>query len=392
MRAGRGGGGYESECCVTENPGILLTIFAFVLVIGPLVFIHEMGHYLAGRLFGVKAEVFSIGFGHSVARWTDKRGTQWKLGWMPLGGYVRFAGDMGATSQPSAEWLALPAEERARTFQSKPLWQRAIIVAAGAIVNFLFAILILSCFAFVQGQSRTPPTVAEVQQGTAADRAGLLVGDRIVSIAGTSVDTFDDVFRIVRFRPIAAMPIEVERAGSRVSLQAMPTVLIERDRFGNEYRLGQLGIRPPPAVREPVSLIEAPVVGVKRTWGIVTQMVDMLGQVISGRRSVKELGGPLKIAQVSGEAASLGWESVIFLIALVSINLGFINLLPVPMLDGGHLFFYAIEAIRRKPVPVEAQEWAYRGGFALLASLMLLVTFNDLTSFGLWEKLGGLIG
>lgn len=377
---------------MTENPGFLLTVLAFVLVIGPLVFVHELGHYFAGRIFGVKAETFSIGFGGTIAGWHDKRGTHWKLGWLPLGGYVRFAGDMGAASQPTAEWLALPAEERAKTFQAKPLWQRAIIVAAGAIVNFLFAIMILGSFAYLEGVPRTPPVVAMVAEGSAAEQAGMKAGDRILSISGRSIGDFEDIYRIVRFSPIEPMQIAIDRGGSRVSVDVTPGVLIERDRFGNEYRMGQLGIGKPPAVYDEIGLLEAPLIGAERTWGIVGLMVDTLGQVVTGRRSVRELGGPLKIAQVSGEAAMMGWESLIGFIALVSINLGFINLLPVPMLDGGHLFFYAIEAVRRKPVPVEAQEWAYRGGFALLVSLMLLVTFNDLTSFGLWQKLGGLIG
>ena len=180
---------------MTHTPGILFSIVAFVLVIGPLVFIHEFGHYLAGRWFGVKAETFSIGFGHEIAGWSDRRGTRWKLGWLPLGGYVRFAGDMNPASQPDAEWLALPAAERAQTFQAKPVWQRAIIVAAGPITNFLVAIVILAGFAYAYGDVRTPADVGTVVAGSAAQAAGLQPGDHITAIGGRSVTTFDGLAR-----------------------------------------------------------------------------------------------------------------------------------------------------------------------------------------------------
>lgn len=375
-----------------QTPGLLLTLLAFVLVIGPLVFVHEMGHYLAGRLFGVKADAFSIGFGHEVAGWTDRRGTRWKLGWMPLGGYVKFAGDMNAVSQPSAEWLALPAEERARTFQAKPVWQRAIIVAAGPVVNFLAAMLILGGFAIAYGDVRTPAVVGQAMPGTAAAAAGLKPGDRVVAIGGREMGTFEDMVRYVKIRPGEPVRVDYVRAGQPASIDAVIGTQHQRDRFGNDYRVGLLGIAPVAPVVVPVSPWEAPGIAVRRTGMVVQMMVETIGQIISGRRSVKELGGPLSIAKTSGEQIVLGWDSFMFLIALVSINLGFINLLPVPMLDGGHLLFYAIEAVRRRPVGPRAQEWAYRGGLAMVLALMLLVTFNDLGTLGLWRRLAGLIG
>lgn len=377
---------------MTENPGFLLTVLAFVLVIGPLVFVHELGHYLVGRWFGVHAEAFSIGFGKQVLGWTDRRGTKWKLGWMPLGGYVRFAGDMSPASEPSREWLALPPEQRARTFQAKPVWQRALIVLAGPAVNFLFALLILAGFAVMYGQSKTLPVAEQVVAGSAAAKAGVLQGDRILSVNGRTVDTFNDVAAITRYRPAEQLTLEIERAGGRVTLPVVTDVDIQKDRFGNEYRMGMLGIRNLTPVIVPVSVLEAPGVAATQIGGILRTMVDTLGQVITGRRSVKELGGPLKIAQVSGEQVAAGWEPFIFFVALISINLGFINLLPVPMLDGGHLLFYAIEAVRRKPVSPRAQEWAFRSGLLVLLTLMVFVTFNDLSSFRVWEKLSGLIG
>ncbi|MBV8237436.1 MAG: RIP metalloprotease [Sphingomonas sp.] len=375
-----------------QSPGLLLTIVAFALVIGPLVFIHELGHYLAARWCGVKSETFSIGFGREIAGWTDRRGTRWKLGWLPLGGYVRFAGDMNAGSQPSADWLALPAAERQRTFQAKTVWQRAFIVIAGPAINFLAAILILAGFALAYGDSVTPPVVGATLPNSAAARAGLVPGDRIVALGGRAVDTFESMSRYVRIRPGETIRVDYVRKGVAASVPATIGVRHERDRFGNDYRMGVLGLSATAPVYREVGLFEAPVVAVRRTGQIVSMMVETIGQVVTGRRSVAELGGPLSIAKVSGEQITLGPEAFVFLIALVSINLGFINLLPVPMLDGGHLMFYAIEAVRRRPVGPEAQEWAYRGGLAAILALMLLVTFNDLGNLGLWRSLAGLIG
>ncbi|MCO5793223.1 MAG: RIP metalloprotease RseP [Blastomonas sp.] len=368
---------------MSENPGFLLTVLAFLLVLGPLVFVHEMGHYLVGRWFGVKAESFSIGFGREIAGWTDKRGTRWKLGMLPLGGYVQFAGDMDPSSRANPDWVALPAEERNRTFQSKTLWQRALIVFAGPAINFLFAILILAGFAFAYGKSVTPPVVAALVPSSAAAEAGLLPGDKIVSIDGEAVEWFDEVGRKIAHRPGERITMRAERDGAIREFSFPIGVEIQKDRFDNEYRIGRLGIMSAKPVVRPVSLLEAPVVAVQRTGDIVQLMVATLGQVITGRRSVAELGGPLKIAQVSGEQLSAGLDDFIFFIALISINLGFINLLPIPMLDGGHLLFYAVEAIRRKPANPRVMEWAFRSGLAAVLALMVFVTVNDLASFGL---------
>ncbi|WP_294194490.1 RIP metalloprotease [uncultured Sphingomonas sp.] len=375
-----------------QTPGLSLTVLAFFLVIGPLVFIHELGHYLAGRWFGVKAEAFSIGFGREVAGWTDRRGTRWKLAWLPLGGYVKFAGDMNPASQPTADWLALPAAERQQTFQAKPVWQRAIVVAAGPFVNFALAILILAGFALAYGDARTPSVVGQAIPGTAAATAGLKPGDRVTALGGREVETFEDMVRFVKIRAGERIRVDYVRGNTPGSVEAVIGTQVQEDRFGNSYRVGLLGISPAAPVIVPVGVFEAPVVAVRRTVQIVEMMVETIGQIVSGRRSVKELGGPLSIAKVSGEQITLGPDAFVFLIALVSINLGFINLLPVPMLDGGHLLFYAIEAVRRRPVAPEAVEWAYRGGLVAVLALMLLVTFNDLGNFGLWRHLAGLIG
>lgn len=375
-----------------ESPGILLTVLAFALVIGPLVFLHELGHYLAGRWFGVKAEEFSIGFGREIAGITDRRGTRWKFCWLPLGGYVRFAGDMNPASQPSPEWLSLPAPERAKTFQAKPLWQRAIIVAAGPIANFIVAILILAAFAFAYGQNGTSSVVGGISPGSAAAVAGLRPGDRVTSLGGRSVETFTDMVKYTQLRPNEAVHIEFERAGQALETDAVIGQREERDRFGNSFKIGVLGIASSAPVVKPVGLLEAPLVGIRQTGEIIQMTLDGLGQIITGRRSISELGGPIKIAQVSGERLVLGPIEFAFLLALISINLGFINLLPVPVLDGGHLLFYAVEAVRRRPVEPQVMEWAFRGGLIAILALMLLVTFNDLGGFGAWRNLAGLIG
>ena len=375
-----------------QNPGFLLTVLAFVAVIGPLVFVHELGHYLVGRWCGVKAEAFSIGFGPEIAAWTDRRGTRWRIGALPLGGYVRFKGDLNAASQADPRWLEMPASERAESFPAKPLWQRAAIVAAGPLINFLFAILILAAFAFVHGESRTPAVAGQVQQGSAAAAAGIVPGDRIVSLNGREMATFDDIRLYAQIRPGEPVTILIDRNGERIEKQGRIGSVEEGDGFGNKFRIGRLGIAPGEPVIEPVSLWRAPVVAIERTGQIIRTMVETLGQILGGGRSVRELGGPLKIAEVSGQAATLGLESFVFFMALISINLGFINLLPIPMLDGGHLLFYGLEAVQRRPVSPRVQEWAYRSGLAVLLAMMMLVTFNDLSSFGLWERLSGLIG
>ena len=374
-----------------NNPGVLWTVASFLLVIGPLIFVHELGHYFVGRWFGVKADAFSIGFGREVAGWTDARGTRWKVGWLPLGGYVKFAGDMNAAGQPSPEWLALPAEERARTFQAKPVWQRFLIVAAGPLTNFLAAILILTGFNLAYGVPQTPAVVGGVARGSGADAAGLRPGDRILSVDGRRIGRFEDITPIVVLKTGGPIRLEIERDGRAFGVAAEPTFLVEEDRFGNRTRRPVLGIVPGDQVLTPVSLPGAAAAAMDQCWVVVATTVEGLGQIITGRRSVKELGGPLKIAKYSGEQASMGTLHFLWFLAVISINLGFINLLPIPMLDGGHLFFYGIEAVRRKPLRPEAQEWAFRTGLAALLALMILVTFNDLASFGLWSKLGGLI-
>jgi regulator of sigma E protease len=377
---------------VIQAPGFLWTILFFALAIGPLIFLHEMGHYLVGRWCGVKADVFSIGFGRELFGWTDKRGTRWKLSLLPLGGYVMFAGDRNAASEPSEDWKALPEGERNRTFQGQALWKRAAIIAAGPLTNFLIAILIFVGVFAIFGEPRTPPIVDQVIAGSAAEAAGMKSGDRILAIGDREIARFEDIGRVVMLHPDEVLTFRILRGTGELVLQATPKPDIVKDRFGNQGKRGLLGISARDRVIVHPPLWELPGDAVHFTADSVRMMAETLKQVITGTRSVKDLGGPIKIAQISGQQAKLGPVDFILFMTMISINLGFINLLPIPMLDGGHLFFYAIEGVRRKPVSIIAQEWAFRAGLLLVLTFMVVVTFNDLGSFGLWNRLAGLIG
>ena len=369
-----------------ESPNIFITLFAFLILLGTLVVVHELGHYWVGRWFGVKADKFSIGFGPQIWGRVDKRGTLWRIGALPLGGYVQFAGDMNPASQPDENWEKLSQEERSHTFQSKTLWQRALIVFAGPAVNFLLAIAILTGFLLYYGQRVNPPVVQEVAADTAAEKIGLRSGDRILEVNGVAVETFQHLFTEIAVHPGETVTLKLERDGQVRTELAKLGVLREVDRFGNEYRRGILGLMQPDPVVRDVGLLEAPWLATVETANIVRLTIKTTGQIISGRRPISELGGPLKIAKVSGEQFVLGLSAFLWLTAMISINLGFINLLPIPMLDGGHLLLYAIEAVRRRPATPVIQEWAFRAGFAVLVSFMLVVTFNDLASFGLFGE------
>jgi regulator of sigma E protease len=451
---------------LTGSPGLLTTIFAFLLVLGPLVVIHELGHYLMGRLFGVKAEAFSIGFGKELMGWTDKRGTRWKLATLPLGGYVQFAGDMNPSSAPSAATDGLTPQERSRTFHGKPVWQRALIVLAGPMTNLLLCVAIFAGFYGVYGRVVADPEISAFSVGSAAQKAGLRLGDRVVAIDGEKIESATEIGDHTIYFPGKTLSVAVEREGRTL---VVPVTLASQelsDKFGNKAKVGDLGVEMLPAVvggfygdspaekaglavgdrilavngtpvsgfadiprlirpnagrtvavtvrragtvrTIPVAITEGSVpdeqgrmqkvgqigvragrldkVGPLRAVGLgVDQSVKVMGtmvtgivQIFTGERSVRELGGPVKIAQYSGQQFSLGWEAFVSFAALISINLAFINLLPIPGLDGGHLAFYAAELVRRRPLGVRSQEWAIRTGVALVLGLMIFVTVNDL--------------
>ena len=372
--------------------GFFWAFACFLLVIGPLIFLHELGHYLVGRWCGVKAEVFSIGFGKELVGWNDRRGTRWKVSVLPLGGYVRFAGDMNPASQPSPEWLALPAEERRQTFQAKPVWQRFLIVLAGPVVNLLLAVFIFAVVLSIYGEPVTPPIVSAIAPNSAAAAAGLRPGDRIVAVDGEAMRRFQDLSFYVEMRPDADMQVDLVRDGKPLSLPMRSRSMDEADGLGSHHKIGILGVVSVAGAMQPVPLRDLAGRSIWYSWTSFKATVTGVVQVVSGERSAKELSGPVGVARVAGQMAGIGWFAVLALMAGISINLGFINLLPIPMLDGGHLLFYIVEALRRRPVEPQVQEWAFRSGLALLLGLMLFVTFNDLGSTGLWQKLAGVIG
>jgi regulator of sigma E protease len=374
-----------------QQPPLWFILIAFVCAIGPLVFFHEFGHYIVAKLFGVGAETFSIGFGREIVGWSDRSGTRWKVGWLPLGGFVRFIGDENAASAPAAP-EEVPEELRSRSFHLKPVWQRFLIVLAGPMANFLLAILIFAAFFAALGFPRTPAVVSTISPESPAQHAGLVPGDRILSVNGRRTDSFEDLASYVVLRPDEQVSLELLRDGERRRVSIRLAREVETDRFGQRFEVGRLGVYA--GGREYVRLdpLELLPTAAAYTVQLTRAMMDGLWQIISGRRSVKDLGGPLKIAQIAGQQASLGAFEFIQLLAFFSINLGFINLLPVPMLDGGHLFFYTVEAVRRRPVSLQAQDWAFRGGLAFILALLLFTTVNDLDSFGLWDRLERLIG
>lgn len=364
-----------------DSAPVWMWIAGFLLLIGPLVTVHELGHYLVGRWFGVKADVFSIGFGKEVAGWSDSRGTRWKLSAIPLGGYVQFKGDMNPASIPDADMgdNATP-EEREGSFHHATLWKRALIVLAGPATNILVALAIFASFNFAYGRVDASNVVGNFAEVSAGRDAGLKVGDIIKSIDGAEVENFNAIVGHVLMFPGKTVSIAVERNGQQLDIPVKIGMFEEVDRFGNSSRVGRIGVYSGPPVITPVGPVEAVSLAVDQSVGLVDMMVTGIKQIIVGDRSVRELGGPIKIAKYSGEQLSQGIQSFVSFAALISLNLAFINLLPIPALDGGHLAFYAAEAVRRKPVGPRGQELAYRTGLALVLALMLFVTINDLVS------------
>jgi regulator of sigma E protease len=372
------------------HPSLWLTLVAFICALGPLVFFHELCHYLVARLFGIPAETFSIGFGREIVGWTDRQGTRWKVAWLPLGGYVKFVGDMSPASNP-AELDSIPEHLRDKAFQLRPVWQRFLVVLAGPAANFLLAILIFAAFFMTLGAPRTN-IVGEIIPNTAAATAGLQPGDKILAIAGRETPNFDDIRAIVMLRPDETVSLRYLRGGELRDVAVHLQSDTVTDPFGQRFKRGLLGIAPTTGVLERLPVYKAVPEAGRYTVLIVRSMVDGIGQIVSGRRGTEDVGGPIKIAQIAGQQASLGALPFVQLLALFSINLGFINLLPVPMLDGGHLFFYSVEAVRRRPLSAQALEWAFRGGLAVILALVLFTTINDLGSLGLWDRLQRLIG
>ena len=364
--------------------GVLLgTLVPFILVLTIVVFVHEMGHFLVGRWCGIGVTAFSIGFGPEIAGFNDRRGTRWKLSAIPLGGYVKFVGDMNSTSAPDGEAMEkLSDAERRIAFHTQPVWKRALTVFAGPLFNFLLTIAVFAVMFYAYGRAVSEPMVASVQPDSAAAEAGFMPGDRFVSVDGTLVTTFADVRRLVSGRAGDSLVFVMHRGDKEVSLVATPRVMEQEDALGNKVNVGVIGVVNDEKLGQPRvvrygpggSLLEA----VRETGSIIGQTGQFLKRFVIGREDRCQLGGPVKIAKISGQAAKLGFEWLVQLVALLSVGIGFLNLLPIPPLDGGHLAFYGIEAILRKPVSERAMEAVYRVGFLLVLAFMGFVFWNDL--------------
>lgn len=363
-------------------PTFILKPLAFLFVLTVVIFVHELGHFLVARWCGVRVKTFSIGFGKEIFGFNDRYDTRWRLAWIPLGGYVKFLDDENGASVPSREALQrMSAAEREGAFQTKPLASRAAIVAAGPIANFLLAILVFALtFTFV-GVNVTAPRVDELVADGAAARAGFQAGDVIVSIDGQKIEAFSDMQRIVSASADNELTFGVDRSGALLTLKATPERREISDRFGNKLKVGVIGIKRNATQQEwqfkSYGPVEAVGLAVKESYYIVSRTLGYLYDVVTRRESGDQLGGPLRIADISGQVASLGFLALINLTAVLSVSIGLINLFPIPLLDGGHLMFYAIEAVRGRPLSERAQEVGFRIGLAIVLLLLVYTTYQD---------------
>lgn len=366
---------------------------AFLFVITLVVFVHELGHFLVARWCGVTVETFSIGFGREIVGFTDRKGTRWKFSWLPLGGYVKFFGDADASSRPDRKKLEsiapLEPVTPAGTAQAlqegvlhfKPLYQRALVAAAGPIANFILAIVIFTGVILTVGKPAEPPIVESVTMGSAAEAAGLMAGDQIRSVDGETIHVFADLQRIVGANAGKTLSILVSRVGRDVTLSVVPMATEVTDASGAKHSIGRLGIRD---ATVPVGFVDAVYGGLDQTWFIVAQTGSYFGKILTGRESPDQLHGILGIGAVSDQAARIGFGALIGLAGLMSVSIGLVNLLPIPVLDGGHLLYYACEAVLGRPLGERAQEVGFRLGLAFVLCLMLLATFNDLVRLNLF--------
>lgn len=370
--------------------GIWTYVGTFICVLTVLVFVHELGHYIVARRCGVRVEVFSIGFGPEIYGYTAKSGTRWKFSAIPFGGYVKMFGERAPDDDEEAGVVTKSEEEV--SFYAKTLGQRAWIVFAGPLANFLFAIFVLAGLFVFLGQPHTPADVGKVIPNSAAERAGLIPGDVFLQIDGVEIKRFEQVRQLVELAPGRELKIAVRRGQEEVVLTAVPDA-VEETRFGSSQTLGRLGVSR--SGSDMVFIRHDPFTAtwkaVVRTAEMTGSILDALGQIVTGKRPVKELGGPIRIAQISGEMAKAGVVMVVQFTAILSINLGLINLFPIPLLDGGHLVFYGIEALRGRPVGERAMGYSLNIGMALILCLTLFVTWNDLVQVPVLEYLMQLV-
>src|SRR3954451_12649690 len=363
--------------------GIIGYIVPFLFVLTLVVFFHELGHFLIARRCGIRVLVFSIGFGPELAGFNDRQGTRWKISAVPLGGYVKFLGDDTEASTPSTETLAnMTEEERAGSFHHKRVGPRAAIVAAGPIANFILAIVIFTCLFTFFGKPSTTARVDKIEANSAAAAAGFQVGDVVTMIDGTTIGSFSDMQRVVGIHAGDQLTFTVKRGDSTLQLRGTPEQRGVKDPFGYAHRLGVMGITratsPGDVVTERVDPATAFWLGVKETWFVVDRTFAYIGGIFTGREAADQVGGPLRIAQISGQVATIGLVALIHLTAVLSISIGLLNLFPVPLLDGGHLLFYAVEVVRGRPLSERAQEMGFRIGLGLVLMLMVFATYNDI--------------
>jgi len=363
--------------------GLVGYVVPFLFVLTIVVFFHELGHFLMARRCGIKVLVFSVGFGPEIAGFFDRYGTRWKISAIPLGGYVKFFGDENAASAPDQSAAATMTEaEKKDSFQFQPVGSRALVVAAGPVANFVLAIAIFAGIFMTVGKQTTSARVDTVQAGSAAQAAGFKPGDLVLMINGEKIESFSDMQRIVSISAGASLTVEVERDKAQVTLKAVPQLKEIKDNFGNVHRLGVLGISrsmaPGDIKTERAPPLRAIVMGAQETWFVVDRTMSYISGVFTGREAADQLGGPIRIAQVSGQVATAGFAPLIHLTAVLSVSIGLLNLFPIPLLDGGHLLFYAIETIRGRPLSERAQELGFRIGLAIVLMLMIFATFNDI--------------
>ncbi len=358
---------------------------SFFFIISVIVFIHEFGHYYIARRCGVRVESFSIGFGKEIYGWTDKHGTRWKLSLFPLGGYVKMYGDYGAASTPDAAKLKrMSAKQKSEAFHFKSLKQKAAVVSAGPLANFVFAIVILSVFFWAYGRPETTPEVGSIVKESAAEEAGLKVGDRILSISGSTITRFEDIREVASMHPDEALDLTYQRGDKVHTATITPRLSETTDIFGNKIRVGLIGIGSTKVEYRALNPLQAFPAAVIEVYNISANTLKAIGQILTGRRSSDELSGILRIGQYSGQATTQGIAVILWFMAVLSVNLGLINLFPIPVLDGGHLMYYALEALKGRPLAEKFQEWGYRAGFAILMALMAFATYNDLKHFNIF--------
>ena len=367
----------------TLGGGVVGYIIPFLFVLSLVVFFHELGHFLVGRWCGVRILVFSIGFGPEIIGFNDRYGTRWKISAIPLGGFVKFFGDDNVASVSSSARLAgMDEAARAQCFVFQPVRERAAIVVAGPLANFILAIAIFAGIFMLYGKQTMSARVDAVQPDSAAATAGFQPGDLVLAIDGHSVESFADMQRIVSASADETLAVSVERNGATLTLKAVPALKEVKDTFGNVHRIGILGISRSMAAADmklqPVPPPRAVWMGIEETWFVVERTLSYIGGVVVGREAADQLGGPIRIAQMSGQVATMGFVALLHLAAVLSVSIGLLNLFPIPLLDGGHLLFYGIEAMRGRPLSERAQEVGFRIGLAIVLMLMIFATFNDI--------------